>query len=282
MTIVVEETVVAGRTTDDARENLHNSVQYAWEQVRWDCAFLQTGNARLHDRALWQAINPFLSQWVLAKSRLPKGWEFWRDWYQDALDGHPPDWPLLNKIALIEPEIWDAGPEAVNAQIARIERERESVVLPASPELALSRNAAAVRLQVGALAAFLEQEIVTLRGRNDVTSAESEGIGERVTLLRELVHLTDRMQEALVEGASPANALVVVEESLPALVEGADKLAVGDAETVVSETIVTMAAAIRHLTDNGTPGHLATGIAVFDLASRKMRGWFSRDKNSQK
>jgi len=32
----------------------------------------------------------------------------------------PPDLPLLEKLALIDPAIWDAGPEAANAEIARI------------------------------------------------------------------------------------------------------------------------------------------------------------------
>ncbi|APG47675.1 hypothetical protein [Phaeobacter porticola] len=48
---------------------------------------------------------------------------FWRDWYQGFLDGKPLDWDLQHRVALIDDTFWDAGPEAVAAEIERIRAE---------------------------------------------------------------------------------------------------------------------------------------------------------------
>ncbi|MFV1459353.1 MULTISPECIES: hypothetical protein [unclassified Phaeobacter] len=45
---------------------------------------------------------------------------FWREWYQGFLDGKPLDWDLQRRVALIGDAIWEAGPEAVAAEIERI------------------------------------------------------------------------------------------------------------------------------------------------------------------
>jgi hypothetical protein len=50
-------------------------------------------------------------------------WAFWRDWYQGFLIGEPLDWELQRRVALIDNAIWEAGPEAVAAEIAKIEAE---------------------------------------------------------------------------------------------------------------------------------------------------------------
>lgn len=50
-------------------------------------------------------------------------WSFWREWYQALLEGNPLDWELQRKVALIKESIWDAGP---NALAAEIEKLRES------------------------------------------------------------------------------------------------------------------------------------------------------------
>ncbi|WP_152615671.1 hypothetical protein [Leisingera sp. ANG-M1] len=57
-----------------------------------------------------------------AKASLPK-WRFWIDWYQGFLDGEPLDWELQSRVALIDDAIWNAGPEAVAAEIERIRAE---------------------------------------------------------------------------------------------------------------------------------------------------------------
>lgn len=57
-------------------------------------------------------------------------WGFWAGWYERMLRGDPLRWDLQEKIALIPEDIWQAGPEAVAEEIARIEAEfelRESI-----------------------------------------------------------------------------------------------------------------------------------------------------------
>lgn len=51
------------------------------------------------------------------------GWAFWRRWYHGLLVGQPLDWELQRRVALIENDIWEAGPEAVADEISRIEAE---------------------------------------------------------------------------------------------------------------------------------------------------------------
>ncbi|WP_162894041.1 hypothetical protein [Phaeobacter sp. LSS9] len=62
--------------------------------------------------AVWQEFDLFSSN--------KADWSFWRDWYQGFLDGKPLDWVLQRRVALIDDAIWDAGPEAVAAEIERI------------------------------------------------------------------------------------------------------------------------------------------------------------------
>ena len=46
---------------------------------------------------------------------------FWLRWYEAMRDGNPPDWGMQREIALIDDAIWDEGPDAVAAEIAKIE-----------------------------------------------------------------------------------------------------------------------------------------------------------------
>ncbi len=47
-------------------------------------------------------------------------WTFWTDWFDRVLDGAQQDWPLLNEVALIRNDVWEAGPDAVAAAIREI------------------------------------------------------------------------------------------------------------------------------------------------------------------
>ena len=114
---------------------------------------------------------------------------------------------------------------------------------------ALSRNTHVVGLQIDTLRAFLTSEMETLRGCNDIDAADAERIQARVAILRSLVQKTEEMSEALLDQADPETALVLLEENLPMIVQGADQLSAGESEPVVSETIIAMAASIKHLTD---------------------------------
>lgn len=48
-------------------------------------------------------------------------WAFWRRWYHGMLIGQPLDWELQRRVALIENDIWEAGPDKLADEIARIE-----------------------------------------------------------------------------------------------------------------------------------------------------------------
>ena len=47
-------------------------------------------------------------------------WTFWAEWYDRAMAGDPVPWELQERIALIPDAVWEAGPEAVADEIARI------------------------------------------------------------------------------------------------------------------------------------------------------------------
>jgi hypothetical protein len=59
---------------------------------------------------------------TLGKSK-DSPWSFWTRWYAAAMAGDPLPWELQEMVALIPNEIWEAGPEAVAKEIARIEAE---------------------------------------------------------------------------------------------------------------------------------------------------------------
>ncbi len=88
--------------------------------IRADCTALATGDVRLDQTPLWSGANPVSENWVQTRETLPEGWDFWRDWYQNALDGVKPNWDMLTEIALIEPADWDKGADHVNGVIAGI------------------------------------------------------------------------------------------------------------------------------------------------------------------
>lgn len=50
---------------------------------------------------------------------------FWVGWYQQVIDGRPPNWPLLRDVALIDDAVWQAGGATLDHQIDLIhERHR--------------------------------------------------------------------------------------------------------------------------------------------------------------
>ena len=64
----------------------------------------------------------------------PADWSFWVQWYKDALEGNPPDWGLLAKIATQEDAFWNGSAAEVNGRIAAIV-ERHNAAEAASVEL---------------------------------------------------------------------------------------------------------------------------------------------------
>ncbi|MDE4145274.1 MAG: hypothetical protein P1U91_06845 [Pseudophaeobacter sp. bin_em_oilr2.035] len=89
----------------------------------------------LFQQPLWHGttgIVEFLDMWQSFerefKSHSP--WCFWCHWYQGFLEGKPLDWELQRRVAQIDDDIWDAGPEAVAEEIERIKAANMAEKLP--------------------------------------------------------------------------------------------------------------------------------------------------------
>lgn len=117
-------------TADYAAEAaLHNGE--AWQALRRDAEKVAIssmpdalplwhyGNGPLAEK--WRAI-----RWQVSNSEGAEDWQFWIDWYDAQLSGRTMlsdpkrTLDMLEQIALIDPETWDAGPETVNPIIREI------------------------------------------------------------------------------------------------------------------------------------------------------------------
>jgi len=105
-----------------------------WAAVAADCSKAAAGVSILR-APLWEdSDNPPIEVWRSVAEiwrRDGANWRLWIDWYDAALEGRPllgdwdRHWALLNEIALIDPEDWDAGPESVNPLIEeKFEKQR--------------------------------------------------------------------------------------------------------------------------------------------------------------
>ena len=95
----------------------------SWEALQQDALAVEAGQ-QLDATPLWPGgANPLAEQWRKVRAdwdaRGPE-WRFWIDWYEDALAGRPPDWAMLEEIALLPDEDWQKGAAHVNARIADI------------------------------------------------------------------------------------------------------------------------------------------------------------------
>jgi hypothetical protein len=102
-----------------------------WAAIRTDAE--QAAQSQISDALpLWpDGQNPLDKEWSDIKAQVAASpdapdWQFWLDWYDAQLAGNTllPDpartWEMLEKIALIDPATWDAGPEMVNPRIRDI------------------------------------------------------------------------------------------------------------------------------------------------------------------
>ncbi len=101
--------------------------QPCFSAMQADCIELEAGKP-LHLCSLWHRAIPPDQPWRDVKATLGSveagDWQFWVEWYEQFLDpiSNPPNWELLEQVALIKPEVWEAGPEAVSATISAIQR----------------------------------------------------------------------------------------------------------------------------------------------------------------
>lgn len=91
-------------------------------QVEQDHGFAPLfGNVGEHSGTLFDEVAPFTD--YLQRN---EPFRFWSEWYQGFLDGEPLDWELQRRVALIDNDIWEAGPEAVAEEITRIEADYQA------------------------------------------------------------------------------------------------------------------------------------------------------------
>lgn len=126
-------TVAAGAADADARAAAAHAAAIAADadaafgrEIRVYCVERKAGAGPMQ-LPLWTGAPP---DWFPAPlphrdwpGRVPEhgpAWQFWHDWYEGYLTGHPLDIDLLTEVALIDPGVWDAGEAAVNARIEEI------------------------------------------------------------------------------------------------------------------------------------------------------------------
>ncbi|MDD7970072.1 hypothetical protein [Roseinatronobacter alkalisoli] len=100
---------------------------------------------------LWKGENPLSQLWAEASLKIRAqgdGWQFWVEWYENALYGRQQDWALLTKIALISPEDWDKGADHVNALIAEIRLQHVAETRPLGED-AIEKGADGLWRRVG-------------------------------------------------------------------------------------------------------------------------------------
>lgn len=99
-----------------------------WGQVPADALAWEKGEDPL-TTPLWPLSEP---EWFrVANAEMRARWRdqfpelsgFWLRWWDGVVSGRQIDWVLQEKVALIPDAIWDQGPAAVAAEIARIEAE---------------------------------------------------------------------------------------------------------------------------------------------------------------
>lgn len=278
----------AGFATDTTMAKVY--AEYAsehvsdWSYVRSDCRLIQNRD-RLANSPIWHdAKEPFDHEWRRAKEAMAardEGWEFWIRWYEAARSGQSLNPDMLHKIATQNEDdfaFWNGSDAEVNARIAEIVAEFEGADPVDQPKR--PADLTVVRQQVRTLLLYLDVEIEPYRGRNDFNGPDGETLRTIRDLLQEIVDLVQAMQDALDCETEPETALVVVEETLPQVIDKADDLAQQMPEPVVSETIVHMTAAVKHMTEGGVPPKFATGIALLDQLRGSLHGWFNRKKDS--
>ena len=105
-----------------------------WAAVRTDAELTEALDDPLTAPLWHEAQNPLDLFWQDVLDQLPAedaGWDFWRRWYQGALDAQPLDQDLIKEIANQGEEFWEGTDDEVNARIAAIvaEHERAAVTL---------------------------------------------------------------------------------------------------------------------------------------------------------
>ncbi|MCG7630388.1 DUF6161 domain-containing protein [Epibacterium sp. MM17-32] len=158
--------------------------EIAIDNMRNDCLAVSQ-NEDVWQLPLWVDENPIGRDIVRLFARLHNAvgdWSFWMEWYEQMLDPvtNPPDWDLLEQVALIEPEVWDAGPEAVGVAIERIKQGRVKNARSRSTNMDVIDERQHV---LQSTMDSLQDEVSSLEERLPLLSKENEALHERYSAL---------------------------------------------------------------------------------------------------
>lgn len=81
---------------------------------------------------LWQSGSMFSKEWLETEFDWRANGPPWNTFariFDDFWHGREPDWDYLERIVLIDPEVWDAGPEAVAKAIEIIDEQQRLAAL---------------------------------------------------------------------------------------------------------------------------------------------------------
>jgi hypothetical protein len=131
-----------------------------WHAVERDARVLEAGRApsEVVCDLLWPGGFP---NWMVKAWNQPKlellalniDWEVWTDWYNARLRGFPVEKTLEIARVMIADEIWNQGPRAVNAEIARLieDHRRREPDTSSTPEIGVDANDALAGWQLAVI-----------------------------------------------------------------------------------------------------------------------------------
>lgn len=276
-----------------------------WNSTRTDCRLIANGENVLlaplwaeSDKPFWSeddeslmwsrderqlmrtAENPFRETWEKVKtlSTAPE-YAFWIKWYEDALTGRAPNRKMLEQIALIDPEVWDAGAEAVAEEIARIVASfpNPTATENCAPAIqkTVARNLATIPPQIDALTATIDAAIERLRGKNPQDDVEKAGIDRLRQTFEAMRGALSSLSEKLPdEGEPPIEDAEEMEGLLGLYRNQFQKWPRENAADLVDSScrVVLIGLTAGVLTAFGVPAFAATAVAGIAYGGKKLVG----------
>lgn len=124
----------------------------AWNATRMDCEHIVSRSMEAPPKLRPQSEDTYDRIWASVKATATgPAWAFWIKWYQDMLDGVQPDWDLLERIALIDNAIWDAGPKAVADAIRDIRNDLLEKATPNAEIIVENSETGRLRIEAASL-----------------------------------------------------------------------------------------------------------------------------------